>query len=123
MSGGAGGGASEPGRSPFAGLERQDKLRLLRFACALAWADLTVQEPERELFRQLVDAMGFEGADRTAALGWLRRPPRPEEVDPQDVPPEHRQLFLEAARSMVERDGVVARGEAESLELLEKLLA
>ena len=53
---------------------------------------------------------------------YLKTPPTPEEVDPNDVPPEHRQVFLNLCLQLVGADGVVAEAEMETLSLLEKLL-
>ena len=103
-------------------LSREDRLRLMRFVCSFAWADLEVQDEERDFVGKLVSALHLEPDERAKVERWLEVPPRAEEVDPQDVPLEHRQLFLDAVRAVVARDGVISPGEEESFDLLEQLL-
>ena len=51
---------------------------------------------------------------------WLRSPPA--DVDPAQVPAQHRRLFVEAAREAIEANGRVSEPERETLELLDQLL-
>ncbi len=106
----------------LAELQPEDRQRLMRFVCSFAWADLDVQPEERAFVRRLVERLDLDARERMQVSQWLEVPPRPEEVDPQDVPPDHRRLFLEAARQVVAQDGVISDSEAESFELLEQLL-
>jgi uncharacterized tellurite resistance protein B-like protein len=102
-------------------LTREDRLRLMKFVCAFAWADLEIQDEERTMVNRLIERFGLE-QDRDKIMAWLRSPPPPEEVDPTRVPSHHRQLFLDAARQLFEADGVVDPHEQEQFELLEQLL-
>jgi tellurite resistance protein len=102
-------------------LSREDRLRLMKFVCAFAWADLEIQTAERSMVNRLVDKLGLQD-DRELVLKWLKSPPPAEEVDPTRVPSHHRQLFLDAARQLFEADGVVDPHEQEAFELLEQLL-
>jgi len=102
-------------------LSRDDRLRLMKFVCSFAWADLEVQDDERAFVGRLMKALGLE-EDREQIEAWLRRPPRPEEVDPTRVPRAHRELFLDAAKMLFNADGVVDPKERENFELLEQLL-
>lgn len=97
-------------------------MRLMRFVCSFAWADLEVQPQEREFVGRLMNALQLQPAEAVHVMEWLEVPPRAEEVDPKDVPLQHRQLFLDAAREVCARDGVIDREESENLQLLEKLL-
>ena len=54
---------------------------------------------------------------------WLEVPPRPEEVDPTDIPRGHRELFIQAVRAMIVADGMIDEAEAENFELLSQLLS
>ena len=103
-------------------ISHEDRLQLMRFVCSFAWADLDVQPEERAFVRRLVERLHLDERERAQVSRWLDVPPRPEDVDPQDVPPEHRRLFLEAARQLVAQDGVISDIEAENFELLEQLL-
>jgi uncharacterized tellurite resistance protein B-like protein len=104
-----------------ASLSREDRLRLMKFVCSFAWADLEVQDEERAFVAKMIDYLELD-ADRALIEGWLRHPPRPEEVDPTDVPREHRELFLDAVRRLVAADERIDPKEAETLALFEQLL-
>lgn len=104
-----------------ASLSREDRLRLMKFVCSFAWADLEVQDEERTFVSKMIDHLELH-ADRSLIEGWLRHPPRPEEVDPTDVPREHRELFLDAVRRLVAADDRIDPKEAETLALFEQLL-
>lgn len=103
-------------------LDREDRLRLLRFVCSFAWADLEVQEAEKSFVLRLVQALELPPEDLHEVDMLLRVPPRPEDIDPLDVPAQHRAIFLETVRGLVMADGTVSEGEAETFELLEQLL-
>ncbi len=103
-------------------LDREDRMRLMKFVCAFAWADLEVEESERSLVRRLVSRLGLEEEERKQVEEWLVVPPRPEEVDPADIPRAHRKLFLDTVRAVIVADGKVDEEEAESLLLFEQLL-
>lgn len=102
-------------------LDREDRLRLMKFVCSFAWADLEIQSEEREFVAKMIEHLELE-AERTLIEGWLKHPPAPEEVDPTDVPPEHRELFLDAVRRLVAADDRIDPQEAETLALFEQLL-
>lgn len=102
-------------------LSREDRLRLMKFVCSFAWADLEVQDEERAFVTKMISYLELD-ADSKLIEGWLRHPPRPEEVDPTDVPREHRELFLDAVRRLVAADDRIDPKEAETLALFEQLL-
>ncbi len=104
-------------------LSRQDTMRLLAFVCSFAWADHHIQQEERSFVEDLVDRLGLDDEDREQVAQWLKLPPRPEEIDPQLVPLEHRELFIAVAKKLVSADGYVAEGEADTLALFQELLA
>lgn len=103
-------------------LDREDRMRLMRFVCSFAWADLEVKDQERKLIKRLVKKLGLEGDEQTQVDAWLEVPPRAEELDPADIPRAHRKLFLETVRSVIVADGEVDQDEAENLVLFEMLL-
>ncbi len=103
-------------------LGREDRLRLMKFLCSFAWADLRVHEKERIFIHQMVRKLSLDESEAAAVEGWLKVPPRADEVDPQEIPPEHRQLFLDAARAVVIADGVIHPNERINLALLEELI-
>jgi tellurite resistance protein len=103
-------------------LDSADRLRLMRFVCSFAWADLEVRPKERALVRKMMSALKLDPDEIAQVKEWLEVPPRAEEVDPGTIPREHRQLFLDAARAMIAADGQIDPHEHESLKLLEELL-
>lgn len=103
-------------------LDREDRLRLMRFICSFAWADLEIQDEERAFVRKLVGELELDDAERQQVEEWLQVPPPAEELDPADIPREHRQIFLDTARAMIVADGKIDPDEAENFALLEALM-
>jgi len=103
-------------------LSRPDRMRLMRFVCSFAWADLEIQAEERSFVKKLVRKLKLTADEKQQVDAWLAVPPSPEEVDPTDVPKAHRQLFLDTMRDIVTIDGLVDPEEDESFALLEQLL-
>jgi uncharacterized tellurite resistance protein B-like protein len=103
-------------------LAREDRMRLMRFVCSFAWADLEVQAEERSFVKKLVRKLKLTDDEKKQVDGWLAVPPSPEEVDPTDVPKAHRKLFLDTIREIVTVDGLVDPDEDENFALLEQLL-
>jgi uncharacterized tellurite resistance protein B-like protein len=103
-------------------LDRADRLQLLDFVCSFAWADLRIRPQERELMKRLVGRLELPHDERVAVDAMLSRPPRAEDIDPIDVPLEHRRVFLQTVRHMVIADGEIDPAEAEQLDLFEELL-
>ncbi len=102
-------------------LSRGERRRLLRFVSSFAWADLQVTPEEKAFVHRLVLTLCCSPEETLEVGGWLKTPPSPEDVDPTEIPKPHRRLFLEAAREIVESDGIVAPEEHENLRLLERL--
>jgi uncharacterized tellurite resistance protein B-like protein len=104
-------------------LSSENRRRLLRFVCSFAWADLEVVDAEREMIGRLIDQMELDEAETAEVKMWIARPPDPASIDPQEIPQEHRQLFLDTVTAMVLADGEIAEGEAENLDLFRMLIA
>ena len=105
----------------IAELDREDRLRLMKFVCSFAWADLEVQDGEKRVVERLIKTLDLD-ADRELIQRWLRSPPPPDEVIAPRVPRAHRELLLDAARAVFSADGVIDPKEQEHFELLEQLL-
>ncbi|MEQ1571350.1 MAG: TerB family tellurite resistance protein [Myxococcota bacterium] len=103
-------------------LDEESRLRLVRFVCSFAWADLEVQDAERNLVLKLLGELGLDQDEKDQAERWLKVPPAPEDVDPMDIPLDHRQIFLNTVLQVVGADGVVDTKEMETLSIFEKLL-
>lgn len=104
-------------------LDNQDKLRLLRFVCSFAWADLEIADKERTLVRDMAKRMGIDDAGVQKVEEWLDHPPSEDELDPYDIPDAHRKLFLRHVQEMVKADGVLDLMEIETYQLFEALLS
>jgi len=103
-------------------LNSEDRLQLMRFVCSFAWADLEIADAEREFIVKLVVRLGLDAEEQEQVANWLEVPPRADDLDPADIPTEHRQLFLDAAKAMIMSDGTVEDVEAENLIILDQLL-
>jgi uncharacterized membrane protein YebE (DUF533 family) len=104
-------------------LPSNERLRLMKFVCSFAWADLEIHPKERRYVAALIGRLELDAEERRLVAGWLEVPPSPDEIDPTSVPHEHRSLFLEAVVGIIEADGVIAEEERQNLALLESLLA
>ncbi len=107
---------------PLSKLNKTDRMRLMRFVCSFAWADLEINAKERALVKRMVQALRLDAEEKKQVQGWLEKPPRPDEVDPTSVPHAHRQLFIDSIKAMIVADGVVTREEVEDLKLFVALL-
>jgi uncharacterized tellurite resistance protein B-like protein len=103
-------------------LERGERLQLMKFVCSFAWADLEVQPEERAFVASLIKRLSLDPDEAGQVETWLRLPPRPESIDPSQIPAEHRRLFLAEVRGVIEADGIVGEDERENLRLLEQLI-
>ena len=103
-------------------LNREDRLQLMRFVCSFAWADLEITDREREFIVKMVIRLGLDEEEQVQVAQWLEVPPRADDLDPGDIPKEHRQLFLDAAKAMILSDGTVEDVEAENLVIFDQLL-
>lgn len=106
----------------FEDLKPAERLQLMKFVCALAWSDLEVNGAERLFVADCIRKLDFTPDEKAQVWAWLDVPPAPEEVDPADIPPAHRQLFIEALGRLVAADNEVSPEERESLILLGQLL-
>jgi len=103
-------------------LNREDRLQLMRFVCSFAWADLEITDEEREFIVKMVVRLDLDDEEQDQVAEWLEVPPRADDLDPADIPKEHRQLFLDAAKAMIMSDGNIEDVEAENLIILDQLL-
>ncbi|MFP6686441.1 MAG: TerB family tellurite resistance protein [Polyangiaceae bacterium] len=104
-------------------LDDKERLRLMKFVCSFAWADLEVQDEERLFVKKMMEKLDLSEADRRQVQTWLQVPPAAEEVDPGEIPVVHRQLFLKTIREVIAADKVLDPDEQENLDLLEQLLS
>lgn len=102
-------------------LSRDDRMRLLKFVCSFAWADLRITDQERAFVRDLVDRLQLDQDERIQVARWIATPPEGDDVDPTTIPAEHRRLFIDAARGILEADGVTVV-EHEGFQLFEELM-
>ena len=97
-------------------------MRLMKFVCSFAWADLKIHPSEREFIARMVNRIDLDQEERAQVDHWLEVPPHPQEVDPTSIPIEHRAVFVESIVGLIESDGVVTEEEKDNLELFENLL-
>ena len=104
-------------------LGRVDRLRLVKFVCSFAWADLVIRPEERIFVDQIVRSLKLNDEDQSKVAGWMAIPPDPESIDPTRIPMEHRKIFLDSIEGVIAADGEVAPEERENLALLRELLS
>jgi uncharacterized tellurite resistance protein B-like protein len=102
-------------------LTPSERLQLLRFVTSFAWSDLVVTAGERAYVHRLVSRLRLSPGEAREVESWLKLPPSEDDVDPTAIPREHRRLFIDAVREMVEVDGDVSPEEKEALDLLTQL--
>jgi len=107
----------------FESLDGDARLRLMKFVCSFAWADLEVNAKERAFVADLLRRLELDSLERAEVEGWLAVPPRPESVDPTTIPVAHREIFLAAIRGIIEADGRIDSEEVESLTIFRQLLS
>jgi hypothetical protein len=107
----------------MAEFKRADRLRLMKFLCSFAWADLEVRDAERVFVKRVVQRLGLNDEDEVKIQGWLSVPPDPESVDPMQIPRAHRKIFLDSIEGVIVSDGVITPEERESFDVLKTLLA
>jgi hypothetical protein len=103
-------------------LGKEERLRLMKFVCSFVWADLRVHDKERAFVRNLMGKLHLDAKEKEQVEHWLKVPPKPHEVDPTQIPREHRDLFLDTARAVILADGEVDPEEQINFALLEELI-
>jgi uncharacterized tellurite resistance protein B-like protein len=103
-------------------LDREDRLRLVKFLCSFAWADLEIRPEERTFVDYVVRSLELSEEDQSKVEGWMSIPPNPEAVDPTRIPLAQRKLFLDSIEGVIAADGEIAVEERENLALLRDLL-
>ncbi len=103
-------------------LTKDERVLLLKFVCAFAWADLEVRDQERAFVGRLIERLGLSEDENRQVGSWLAHGIAPEEVDPNRVPRRHREIFLKCAQEMIAADGEIDPNETENYELLKALL-
>ncbi len=103
-------------------LDRDERLRLMRFVCSFAWADLEVRSEERSFVSRMIHRLDLDDAEKRQVEEWLKTPPHPESVDPTQIPLEHRKLFVQYMEEVVGADADVSPEEGENLTLFKELL-
>lgn len=103
-------------------LSKDDRLLLLKFVCAFAWADLEVKDSERKFIMRLVKKLELDADEAARVEQWLHVAPAPQSVNPELVPQEHKRAFVEAVRAMMYADGEVDPDEREGFDKLKSAL-
>lgn len=99
-----------------------EKLQIMRFVCAFAWADLKVVNEERTLIERFSNALELDATELQQVNDWIIHPPRPEEIDPFDIPTHLKSTILSAASAISIIDGDLDNNEVDLLVLLRSIL-
>jgi uncharacterized tellurite resistance protein B-like protein len=103
-------------------LDTRDRLRLMKFVCSFAWADLEIRPEERAFVSRLIRGLQLEEAEELQVHQWLDVPPTPDSLDPTTIPAAHRRIFVDAVEGVIAADGQVTPEESEHLELFKALI-
>ncbi|TDJ09586.1 MAG: TerB family tellurite resistance protein [Deltaproteobacteria bacterium] len=104
-------------------LGRDDRLRLMKFVCSFAWADLKIRPEERAFVTRMIGRLELDSEERRQVEAWLKMPPSPEGIDPTTIPLAHRKTFVECIEGIISADGEVSAEERENLSLFMQLLS
>ena len=103
-------------------LDAAARMNLMKFVCSFAWTDLRVTQSERDLVMRIAGRLGLTNDESDQVAEWLQVPPPAEEIDPSQVPKEHRQIFLSAVELTAQADGQIAPAERDQLAVFRELL-
>lgn len=103
-------------------LDREERMRLMRFVCSFAWVDLEVQDAEKKFVHKMANKLGLTAEEKHQVEQWLKLPPPIDEVDPADIPAAHRRMFVEAVSETIKADGVVSPEEDEMFQVFVQLV-
>jgi hypothetical protein len=103
-------------------LNQRERMRLMKFVCSFAWADLEIRPEERDFVKNLIGRLTLDDDEQLRVSGWLEVPPDIESIDPTLVPPEHRRIFLEEIEGVIESDGEIAPEERDNFRIFEALI-
>ena len=56
-------------------LNKEERLRLVRFVCSFAWADLSLKSEERDYVSRLVARLQLSQEEQAQVQTWLDTPP------------------------------------------------
>lgn len=103
-------------------LDKPERMRLMRFICSFAWADFEVQSPERKFIEKIMKQLHLGKSEKAQVTAWLESPPDPDDVDPTEIPREHRKLFLKTVEQLLTTDRKLQDEELDTLYVFRKLL-
>ncbi|MDP7112474.1 MAG: TerB family tellurite resistance protein [Myxococcota bacterium] len=101
-------------------LDAATRRNLLKLACHAAWSDLEVVPEERVAVLELAAVLAVGEEELAEVRSWLDH--APEEFDPAEVAPTHRELFLDTLMAVVLADGRFVPEECQTLQLISALL-
>ncbi len=104
-------------------LAHDERLRLMKFVCSFAWADLKIRPEERAFVSRMIGRLELDDEERRQVQAWLKMPPSPEGIDPTSIPIEHRRTFIESIEGIITADGEVSPEEREVLSIFMQLLS
>ena len=103
-------------------LSLEARRKLVQFLCAMAWSDFKVRDAERTHIQRLIQRLGLPEEVVEEARLWLADPGAVRRVDPIEIPEDQKNLFFSEASQLMLVDGELHSEEAETLDLLRRLL-
>lgn len=100
-------------------MDRETRRLLVQLSCFGAWSDLEVHPREREVVLQIAMNLALED-DLDEVKEWLDH--TPPEIDPNTIPVDQRQAFMDALVAVVLADGRVTPEESATVRLIREML-
>ncbi len=103
-------------------LPLEARRKLVEFLCAMAWSDFKVRDAERAHIERLIQRLELPDDMVEEAKHWLSSPGNVRRIDPIEIPDDQKNLFFSEASQLMLVDGELHSEEAETLDLLRRLL-
>jgi len=104
----------------IASMDKEARMHLVQLACFAAWSDLEVHPRERGVVMSIAMNVGLDDEDLAEVTEWLDH--APPELDPNVIPVEQRQAFMDALVAVVLADGRVTPEESATVRLIREML-
>ena len=96
-------------------------MQLFHFMCTFAWADMEIQQEEREMIERLMISLNLSPSQFQTVLTWLDDVRSLPDIDPYEIHPDFREQIYQAAEAIVLSDGEVTFNEKDMLDLLRQV--
>ena len=100
----------------------EEKIQIMQFICAFAWADFKVVAEERAMINRLSANLKLNEHELSEVKAMLTHPPHPDDIDPLSIPEHLKEYILSAVQAISIVDGDFDEKEAELLDIFTAVL-